>query len=594
MPGTVADLAEEAFTRAPMNRPLQALFVALFAVPQLAIYALQPDSSAYLELAGLLKPAVLLSSWQRWLQDPKFILVLVLLSFERFVYTMVWLFPAHFVHFAQMYIRPLLLKTTGKGKPLDCIVSLFWLSKIFQFGSMFGFYFSVGPLPAVASISLFRWVLGLQLMLLGQLLNAAIYNAIGKAGVYYGYKIGVPVPWCTGFPFNVFTMHPQYMGVCMSIVGGGILMVTEEQAYAGFVGVGLSATLFYLYMSMVEDMPCEHPADKTQGGPTKDRRLRDLRNLKWSTHLSKTWDTTDNVLGFMARPWFPTVVAAAALLNCFLLVVPVNLLFVVFCIRNSYSVLPSALNVAGGAPQPADAKLPAPPRVAPTAAPPTSSTPISSTLLSPRPPRPPHPPYTHPTPTRAPAPAAVAPPRTHTHSRPPLCAGAGVAIGVALLAWAVETSGGADADKICLGGICLAMPAEQIKSHWPITYEWIMEKGLNGCISAFCFAHPLPIVCFAIWKSTGVPVPALIIAAAISIFVYYSLLGAGAVAVTGLMRRAYHVVFDAFDPENTIPSTAAQPSPSGGAKRRATSSPRRGPSSSPARSKSPRRASKAK
>lgn len=517
MPGTVADLAEEAFTRAPMNRPLQALFVALFAVPQLAIYALQPDSSAYLELAGLLKPAVLLSSWQRWLQDPKFILVLVLLSFERFVYTMVWLFPAHFVHFAQMYIRPLLLKTTGKGKPLDCIVSLFWLSKIFQFGSMFGFYFSVGPLPAVASISLFRWVLGLQLMLLGQLLNAAIYNAIGKAGVYYGYKIGVPVPWCTGFPFNVFTMHPQYMGVCMSIVGGGILMVTEEQAYAGFVGVGLSATLFYLYMSMVEDMPCEHPADKTQGGPTKDRRLRDLRNLKWSTHLSKTWDTTDNVLGFMARPWFPTVVAAAALLNCFLLVVPVNLLFVVFCIRNSYSVLPSALNVAGG-----------------------------------------------------------------------------VAIGVALLAWAVETSGGADADKICLGGICLAMPAMEIKSHWPITYEWIMEKGLNGCLSAFCFAHPLPIVCFAIGNSTGVPVPALIIAAAISIFVYYSLLGAGAVAVTGLMRRAYHVVFDAFDPENTIPSTAAQPSPSGGAKRRATSSPRRGPSSSPARSKSPRRASKAK
>ena len=399
MPGTVADLAEEAFTRAPMNRPLQALFVALFAVPQLAIYALQPDSSAYLELAGLLKPAVLLSSWQRWLQDPKFILVLVLLSFERFVYTMVWLFPAHFVHFAQMYIRPLLLKTTGKGKPLDCIVSLFWLSKIFQFGSMFGFYFSVGPLPAVASISLFRWVLGLQLMLLGQLLNAAIYNAIGKAGVYYGYKIGVPVPWCTGFPFNVFTMHPQYMGVCMSIVGGGILMVTEEQAYAGFVGVGLSATLFYLYMSMVEDMPCEHPADKTQGGPTKDRRLRDLRNLKWSTHLSKTWDTTDNVLGFMARPWFPTVVAAAALLNCFLLVVPVNLLFVVFCIRNSYSVLPSALNVAGGAPRPADAKPLAPPRAAPTAAPPTSSTPISSTLRSPRPPRPPHPPYTHPTPT---------------------------------------------------------------------------------------------------------------------------------------------------------------------------------------------------
>ena len=65
------------------------------------------------------------------------------------------------------------------------------MSKVFQFGSMFGYYFAIGPLPT--SISLFRWVLGLQLFLVGQFLNAAIYNAIGKAGVYYGYKIGVPV-----------------------------------------------------------------------------------------------------------------------------------------------------------------------------------------------------------------------------------------------------------------------------------------------------------------------------------------------------------------------------------------------------------------
>jgi hypothetical protein len=73
----------------------------------------------------------------------------------------------------------------------------------------------------------------------GQLLNAAIYRAIGKAGVYYGVKFGHEIPWyarppgicvrdsssgealgertfaadrCTGFPFNVFTLHPQYSG----------------------------------------------------------------------------------------------------------------------------------------------------------------------------------------------------------------------------------------------------------------------------------------------------------------------------------------------------------------------------------------------
>ena len=74
------------------------------------------------------------------------------------------------------------------------VVFLFYVSKVFQFGSLFGYYFAIGPLPSFASISLFRLVLGLQLFLVGQLLNAAIYSAIGKAGVYYGYKIGVQVP----------------------------------------------------------------------------------------------------------------------------------------------------------------------------------------------------------------------------------------------------------------------------------------------------------------------------------------------------------------------------------------------------------------
>ena len=250
MPGKVEDLAEEAFTKAPPNRGLQALFVAFFVLPQLALYAYQKDHSAYTEFGSLLAPAAALKSWQRWLQDEKFVLAMVLLAFERMVYTIVWLFPAHFVHFAKTCLRPVLIHV-GKDQPLDCIVFLFYVSKVFQFGSLFGYYFAIGPLPALASISTFRLVLGTQLFLVGQLLNAAIYNAIGKAGVYYGYKIGVPVPWCTGFPFNVFTMHPQYAGVCLSIFGGGILMLTEQHADGGFGGVGICAALYYFYMSMV-------------------------------------------------------------------------------------------------------------------------------------------------------------------------------------------------------------------------------------------------------------------------------------------------------------------------------------------------------
>ena len=100
-------------------------------------------------------------------------------------------------------------------------------------------------------------MLGTQLFLVGQLLNAAIYNAIGKAGVYYGYKIGVPVPWCTGFPFNVFSMHPQYCGCVMTIFGAGVLMITERHARAGFAGLGVAAAAYYVYMSVVEDIDAD-------------------------------------------------------------------------------------------------------------------------------------------------------------------------------------------------------------------------------------------------------------------------------------------------------------------------------------------------
>ena len=121
MPGKVEDLAEEAFTKAPPNRPLQALIVAFFVLPQLVLYSYEKDDSAYAELGApldpdlqpgawppalnlthspaphlqpcawppspapellgaLLKPAALLKSWQRWLQDEKFLVTLVLLQ----------------------------------------------------------------------------------------------------------------------------------------------------------------------------------------------------------------------------------------------------------------------------------------------------------------------------------------------------------------------------------------------------------------------------------------------------------------------------------------------------------------------------------
>ena len=50
---------------------------------------------------------------------------------------------------------------------------------------------------------------GGALIIAGQSLNVAIYRAIGNDGVYYGFKLGRTVPWCSGFPFNFGLRHPQ-------------------------------------------------------------------------------------------------------------------------------------------------------------------------------------------------------------------------------------------------------------------------------------------------------------------------------------------------------------------------------------------------
>jgi len=83
--------------------------------------------------------------------------------------------------------------------------------------------------------------------------------------------------------------------------------------------------------------------------PSPERRLRDVRKMKWSSPKSGSFDTTENLLGFLARPWFPVMVATVVAVNTFVLVIPVACIFVALCVKNVSSVLPSAHTVAGGA-----------------------------------------------------------------------------------------------------------------------------------------------------------------------------------------------------------------------------------------------------
>ena len=83
-------------------------------------------------------------------------------------------------------------------------------------------------------------------------LNAAIYRAIGKKGVYYGHRLGLPADWYVGFPFTV-APHPQYMGVCMSGIGVNAFAATDRHVKAGWFNLTTIQVLYYVYMGLVED-----------------------------------------------------------------------------------------------------------------------------------------------------------------------------------------------------------------------------------------------------------------------------------------------------------------------------------------------------
>ena len=88
----------------------------------------------------------------------------------------------------------------------------------------------------------------------GQTLNFAMYATIGNAGVYYGFKLGRPVPWATAFPFNVGLRHPQYVGVVLTILGLATTQLSHATAAAGLPQVAAAWAAMYVVMAAMEEV----------------------------------------------------------------------------------------------------------------------------------------------------------------------------------------------------------------------------------------------------------------------------------------------------------------------------------------------------
>ena len=236
------------------DRKLQASLCTFFCVPYLWACATQENPTVSAQIAGWVE-----HSWSQ-LTDNKatlhFQLAFCALLSERLCYTWIHTFPSSFLRFCDTAVG----KRLGR-EPLNVVLHLFYVNKLIQFSTFLTFYwyianwrspFADGFYARLSVISRFQWVSLFHGIFIGQGLNVSIYRAIGKAGVYYGYRLGHKVPWATGFPFSVFP-HPQYFGVCVCCLGVNIWSATIVHVKAGWLNLSLVQVLLYVYMAIVED-----------------------------------------------------------------------------------------------------------------------------------------------------------------------------------------------------------------------------------------------------------------------------------------------------------------------------------------------------
>ncbi len=140
-----------------------------------------------------------------------------LLGIERVLYAFWYCYPNKF----KASVRNGTFGKSAQEEPLywKSAMTLGKYIKVFQFSviaydliSRCDIDFGTDKLPQMC--------IGIALILLGQFLNVAVFNALGAIGVYYGYEFGYDVPMVSCFPYNVsWISDPQYWGVVLTVWG---------------------------------------------------------------------------------------------------------------------------------------------------------------------------------------------------------------------------------------------------------------------------------------------------------------------------------------------------------------------------------------
>jgi len=175
------------------------------------------------------------------------------------MHALIWYYPTAFTKACKQ--QP--LATLG-SHPVDVFSKLEVVAKLLQGASLLALLGLSGCKAAAATIVVaptWCWAVLILFVVVGQTLNFSMYQAIGNAGVYYGFKLGSTVPWCYGFPFNVGLRHPQYVGVVFTLWGGLTLLLSDELAQLGLPQAVIVWGCMYGFMCAMEQAGDNDKAD---------------------------------------------------------------------------------------------------------------------------------------------------------------------------------------------------------------------------------------------------------------------------------------------------------------------------------------------
>lgn len=170
------------------------------------------------------------------------LLAALLLMIERVTYVWISRRPEQF-----------LTRCKARGAdPVDVTAALFRAFKVIQLTVLVGWcvWWGGGRLDlGGGSAPVIFTALGL--LAFGQFLNFAVFQRLGRTGVFYGARFGHDVPWCTSFPFSILD-HPQYVGTVLSIWGFFLL---ARYPAPDWIVLPLLETIYYWVGARLESEP---------------------------------------------------------------------------------------------------------------------------------------------------------------------------------------------------------------------------------------------------------------------------------------------------------------------------------------------------